>query len=366
MQLNIGRVMSLAARAGIPKPEKAYPSMALGTAEATPLNVATAYTMFANLGDRVLPTPITQITQGDGRVVATAQPDRKQVVRPEVAYIMDDIMKDVINRGTAASAGAWGFHNVAGKTAFAGKTGTSRDGWFAGFTPEIVCVVYVGFDNGDDLDMKGADSALPIWADFMQAALRLHPDWNGDWAMPGSVRRAEIDTRDGLLIRELDQTESLNIRDDQNKTDRKPGPQNGNDPNQQSDPAQPETQADTSSVPTEFRRVELFVGGTVPTPKMVAVEEPQYDPDTGELIEKPTPTPKPTPVNGTWQDGVEPPEPEVSPGNTNRPQSSTVSVMICPLTGMRATSNCPDRERRTFRRGTEPKEFCTFHVNPPK
>ena len=168
--------MNLAAKAGMPKAEKAYPSMALGTAEATPLNVATAYTMFANLGDRVLPTPITQITQGDGRVVATAQPDRKNVVRPDVAYIMDDIMKDVINRGTAAQRRAWGFHNVAGKTAFAGKTGTSRDGWFAGFTPDIVCVVYVGFDNGDDLDMKGADSAMPIWADFMQAALKLTPN----------------------------------------------------------------------------------------------------------------------------------------------------------------------------------------------
>ena len=365
MQLNIGRVMNLAAKAGIPKPEKAYPSMALGTAEATPLNVATAYTMFANLGDRVLPTPITQITQGDGRVVATAQPDRKQVVRPDVAYIMDDMMKDVINRGTAASAGAWGFHNVAGKTAFAGKTGTSRDGWFAGFTPEIVCVVYVGFDNGDDLDMKGADSALPIWADFMQAALRLHPDWNGDWEMPPNVRKAEIDTRDGSLIRELDQADSLNIRDDQNKAERKNSPETV-DADPRSDVAEPQSQPDTSSVPPEFRRIELFVGGTVPAPRMIAVEEPQYDPETGELIEKPTPTPKQTPVDGTWQDGVEPPDPNETPGNTNRSQSAYVSVAICPLTGMRATSNCPEREVRRFRRGTEPKDFCTFHVNPPK
>ncbi len=90
-----------------------------------------------------------------------------------------------------------GIYNVPGKTAFAGKTGTSRDGWFAGFTPELVCVVYVGFDNGDDLDMKGADSAMPIWADFMQEALREHPEWNGDWAMPAGVRKAEIDIRDG-------------------------------------------------------------------------------------------------------------------------------------------------------------------------
>src|SRR5690606_6898601 len=133
MQVNIGRVMNLAAKAGLPKVEKAYPSMALGTAEATPLQVATGYTMFANLGDRVLPTPITRITKGDGSVVAVSTPDRKQVLRPDVAFILDDIMKDVINRGTAASARSWGFQNVDGQKAFAGKAGTARDGWFAGF-----------------------------------------------------------------------------------------------------------------------------------------------------------------------------------------------------------------------------------------
>ncbi|MBK8303261.1 MAG: hypothetical protein IPK98_07635 [Chloracidobacterium sp.] len=104
MQLNIGKVMNLATKAGLPKVDKAYPSMALGTAEATPLQVATAYTMFANLGDRVLPTPITRVTSGDGRTSVLSTPDRKNVVRPDVAYVMDDMMKDVINRGTAAQA----------------------------------------------------------------------------------------------------------------------------------------------------------------------------------------------------------------------------------------------------------------------
>ncbi|HEY2846482.1 MAG TPA: transglycosylase domain-containing protein, partial [Pyrinomonadaceae bacterium] len=114
LQLNIGRVMNLAAKAGMPKVDKAYPSMALGTAEATPLSVAEAYTTFANLGDRVAPLPITKIAAGDGRTVTAPTIDRKNVVRPDVAYIMDDMMKDVINRGTAAQAGAWGFKNVPG------------------------------------------------------------------------------------------------------------------------------------------------------------------------------------------------------------------------------------------------------------
>ena len=88
MQLNIGRVMNFAAKAGLPKVEHAYPSMALGTAEATPLQVASAYTTFANLGDRVSPLPITQVTTGDGRVVASPTAEKKSIVRPDVAYIM--------------------------------------------------------------------------------------------------------------------------------------------------------------------------------------------------------------------------------------------------------------------------------------
>lgn len=363
MQLNIGRVMNLAAKAGMPKPERSYPSMALGTAEATPLNVATAYTMFANLGDRVLPTPITEITYGDGSVVATASPDRKPVVRPEVAYVMDDILKDVVNRGTGAPVQAWGFRNVAGKTAFAGKTGTSRDGWFAGFTPEIVCVVYVGFDNGDDLGMKGADSALPIWADFMQAALRLNPEWNGDWAMPPNVRKAEIDVRTGSLIRELDSVESANIRDYVDKANRKKDPESTAE-QRPVEEQEPEL-VDISNVPAEFRRIELFVSGTVPARKTVTPEEPQYDPETGELIEKPTPTPNETPLNGTWQDRAEPSNSSGNSSGGNSRQNGMVVVDICSLTGMRATVNCPERDRRTFQRGTEPKDFCTFHVNPP-
>jgi len=302
MQVNIGRVMNLAAKAGMPRPEKAYPSMALGTAEATPLQVATAYTTFANLGDRVLPTPITQVTTGDGRTVAMPQPDKKPVVRPDVAYIMDDMLKDVINRGTAASAGGWGFRNVAGKTAYAGKTGTSRDGWFAGFTPEIVTVVYVGFDNGDDLGMKGSDSAMPIWADFMKEALARHPEWNGDWAMPVGIRKAEIDVRNGSLIRELDAVQAV-------EPAATPTPNaTPEDPAWAVEPTTREVEVVDSNVPAEFRRVELFIAGTVPG--RVTRTESDLPPDMVyqeiEPSEEPRPTPTPTPISGTWQDVAEP------------------------------------------------------------
>jgi penicillin-binding protein 1B len=292
MQLNIGKVMNLAAKAGMPKVDKAYPSMALGTAEATPLSVAEAYTMFANLGDRVAPLPITKIAAGDGRTLTAPMVDRKNVVRPDVAYIMDDMMKDVINRGTAAQAGAWGFKNVPGQRAFAGKTGTSRDGWFAGFTPELVCVVYVGFDDGSDLDMKGADSAMPIWADFMQKALQTHPEWNGDWAIPANVRKAEIDTRNGALIRELDTIADASVSPTPTPTPYKP-----------SDPAlaqyyepepTPAPDVFVTNVPAEFRRTELFIAGTLPMRAFVNPDDPTQNPDK--------PAPSPTPLKETWQD----------------------------------------------------------------
>jgi penicillin-binding protein 1B len=360
MQLNIGKVMNLAAKAGMSQVDKAYPSMALGTAESTPLQVATAYTTFANLGDRVLPMPITRVTGGDGRTTTLPTPDKKQVVRPDVAYVMDDMLKDVINRGTAASAGAWGFRNDAGKKAFAGKTGTSRDGWFAGFTPELVCVVYVGFDNGDDLGMKGSDSALPIWADFMQKALAAHPEWNGDWTMPANVRKAEIDVRNGALIRELGAITTSSPTPVPSPTRR--GASGPDDPYYEPEPL-PEPDIYVTNVPAEFRRVELFIAGTVPNRSLLP--PPGYEEDD---IGKPTPVP--SPVTGTWQDETNPDDPNAPPGNDSDPQSRTrsaetergsVTVMICPLTGMRATSNCPEKKAKTFRAGTEPTEFCSFH-----
>lgn len=309
MQVNIGKVMNLAAKAGMPKVEKAYPSMALGTAEATPLQVATAYTTFANLGDRVLPMPITKVTEGDGKVIALPVPDKQQVIRPDVAYIMDDIMKDVINRGTAAQAKSWGFQNVSGKTAFAGKTGTSRDGWFAGFTPELVCVVYVGFDENGDLGLKGSDSAMPIWADFMKAALDLHPEWNGDWEAPANLRKAEIDIRNGALIRELGSVSTETPTPTPTPT---PKPSNSNIDMTlwESDIPEAEPEIYVTDVPPEFRRIEWFIGGTIPNRAVLpSDDELQFDPITGEPIYpepvSPTPSPTQTPLTGTWQEKSE-------------------------------------------------------------
>ncbi len=356
MQLNIGKVMNLAYRAGLPKVEKAYPSMALGTSEATPLQVATGYTIFANLGDRVSPIAINRVTDGNGKIITEPTGEKKNIIHPDVAYIVTDILKDVINRGTAAGAKAWGFKNVPGKTGIAGKTGTSRDGWFAGFTPELICVVYVGFDENHELGMKGSDSAMPIWADFMKAALDLHPEWNGDWQMPTTVQQAEIDTRNGKLIREMNGTEVEDVKAEQSKT-----------PEQIPNSFEiPETKnIYVTEVPNEFRRVELFVTGTAPNKVLLPSDSENLLEDENIINPAVTPTPF-----TTWAE-AEKDRQNSSNSNTQKKDSEEknvpkeITLMICDLTGMRATRNCRNMSPKTFRKGEEPKEFCTFHVKPP-
>ena len=359
MQLNVGKVMNFANKAGLPKVEKAYPSMALGTAEATPLQVATAYTIFANLGDKVAPAAIRQVTTGDGRIVNIPAVDRKNVLRPDVAYIMDDILKDVVNRGTAAQLGGWGFRNVEGKTAYAGKTGTSRDGWFAGFTPEIVCVVYVGFDDGSDLGMKGSDSAMPIWADFMREAIDMHPEWNGDWQMPADIRRAEVDIRNGALIRELDSVQADLVKQQQEVLKKNA---NTNTQSFEGEELTEPKEIYVTDVPAEFRRVEFFVAGTVPNKALIPIDEANYY-DVPGYEENSKPSPTPTPLASTWQDAEPPPGGDKNPGERENPTEAVkrITLMICPVSGMKATINCPKKEPKTFREGSEPKESCDLH-----
>jgi hypothetical protein len=210
--------------------------------------------------------------------------------------------------------------------------------------------VYVGFDNGDDLGMKGSDSALPVWADFMQKALQLHPEWNGDWAAPANIRKAEIDVRNGSLIREIDaQATAIPT------PVATPAKVKSTDPYYEEPELAPEREMYVSNVPAEYRRVEVFVIGTVPNRSLIPYHE-------GAAPEKPTPSP--TPLNQTWQESSEPPPVyEPYPDKTpNQRGSGNITLMICPLTGMRATSNCPEKQSKTFKAGTEPKQFCTFHV----
>jgi penicillin-binding protein 1B len=195
---------------------------------------------------------------------------------------MTSFMEDVINRGTAAKVRARGL-----KGTLAGKTGTSRDGWFAGYTPNLVCAVWVGFDDGSQLGLTGANSALPIWADFMQVALAQHPEWEGDWDMPTGIQQVEINPRTGQLA----------------------------------------TPEDTE------KRVELFINGTGPS-------------QSSEPVEEVTPEELPSPSPSIEHPFEEVPVPTIAPTPTPRraPDAGlegTITLDIDPQTGLIAVETCP-------------------------
>ncbi|MCS6954713.1 MAG: penicillin-binding protein 1A, partial [Bryobacterales bacterium] len=108
---------------------------------------------------------IRAVFDSSGRPIYENKIVRKEVLDPRVAYVLVNMMEEVLRSGTGAGVRARGFLLPA-----AGKTGTSRDGWFAGFTSKLICVVWVGFDDGEDLKLEGAKAALPIWTEFMKRA----------------------------------------------------------------------------------------------------------------------------------------------------------------------------------------------------
>ena len=187
-EVGYDRVANLAKSAGIAS-VKATPAMALGSYEATPLEMSSAYTVFANNGQRITPLLIKSVRNSSGDVVADFKPDRQQVLDPKVAYVMTDMMEGVLNYGTAFGVRARGFTAPA-----AGKTGSSHDGWFAGYTSNLLCIVWVGYDDYSDLHLSGAQTALPIWAEFMKRAVAL-PQYSSvhDFTQPAGVVDVQLD-----------------------------------------------------------------------------------------------------------------------------------------------------------------------------
>jgi penicillin-binding protein 1B len=195
LRTGLDRVASLAEAFGLPKPLP-YPSLALGTTEATPLQIAEAYAALANAGARVRPTAIIGASgEGGATLFQESAPVVSQVVRPSTAYMITDTLTAVLDHGTARAA-----RGLLKLSAAAGKTGTSRDGWFAGYTPNFVCVVWIGYDDNTPLGVAGADSALPVWSDFMRGALELRPELGGaSFAEPAGITSVEIDADTGML-----------------------------------------------------------------------------------------------------------------------------------------------------------------------
>ena len=162
------KVVALAHSAGISEDVLATPAMAIGSYDATPLEMAGAYTVFANSGVHVQPTFLSMVKEPGGKVMLDQKPEKKPVLDPRVDAVLVDMLQEVIRSGTAAKVRGLGFTAPA-----AGKTGTSHDGWFAGFTSDLLCIVWVGFDDNRELDIEGAKSALPIWTEFMKRAVTL-------------------------------------------------------------------------------------------------------------------------------------------------------------------------------------------------
>jgi len=166
-EVGYDKVADLAKSAGISS-VKATPAMALGAYDATPLDMAAAYTVFANGGTRLSPVLVNSLRNSKGDVIEDYLADKTQILDPRIAYLMTNMMEGVLNFGTAFPVRQRGFNSPA-----AGKTGSSHDGWFAGYTSNLLCIVWVGFDDYSDLHLSGSQSAAPIWAEFMKKAVAL-------------------------------------------------------------------------------------------------------------------------------------------------------------------------------------------------
>ncbi|HYO83197.1 MAG TPA: PBP1A family penicillin-binding protein [Bryobacteraceae bacterium] len=189
------RVLDVATESGLNGKMRATPSLALGAYEATPLEMAASYSVFANAGVAVQPTFIAEVRAPGGALHRRKDPRQgRRVLDPQVAFVMQDMLSEVVRSGTAAKVRSEGFHVPA-----AGKTGTSRDGWFVGYTSNLICAVWVGYDDGSDLDLEGAKSALPIWTAFMKAAARRQPYRQDLGDAPSGVVTLSVDSNTGLI-----------------------------------------------------------------------------------------------------------------------------------------------------------------------
>jgi penicillin-binding protein 1B len=191
----VSNVIKEAAAIGIHSRLEPYPSVSLGSFEVTPLEIAYAYSAFANLGVKAEPISILAVSTREGKLLESREVKMRRVAPASVCYVMNDILQDVFNYGTAARTRSLGFQRP-----FAGKTGTTsnyRDAWFIGYSPRILSLVWVGFDDGHSLRLAGGDACVPIWTAHMNRIAGLVPDVT--WKRPDDVIDRSIDPESGML-----------------------------------------------------------------------------------------------------------------------------------------------------------------------
>jgi penicillin-binding protein 1A len=197
MKVGIDPVISYAHRLGIRSELRREYSLALGVSEVSLFELVSSFGVFANYGIRVEPISIVKIKDSEGRVLEEAKPRFEEVLKPEVAYMMTNLLSSVVEQGTARNIRVLGFNKPC-----AGKTGTTEDNtdvWFIGFTPEIVLGVWIGYDEKISLGhrVSAATLAVPLWTEIMKS---IYKDKEcDDFVIPPKIVKVKIDTKSGLL-----------------------------------------------------------------------------------------------------------------------------------------------------------------------
>ncbi len=196
MQTGLDRIVNLASRLGFSTTIKPYPSLALGAFEVIPLELARAYCVFAADGVQPHPLSLKGVLNENGEILEQKHMEIERLIPPAKAFIMNHMLQTVVTEGTARSLKSKGISwPVAGKT---GTTNDFKDAWFVGYTPEILALVWVGFDNGDSLSATGSSAALPIWADLMNGM----PQYisAAEFNIPSGVEKRTVCAVTGLLF----------------------------------------------------------------------------------------------------------------------------------------------------------------------
>ena len=191
------QVVTYAGRFGFPDNLPPYLSLALGSAEATLVDATAAYTVFPNQGVRMVPYSVVNIADREGNLLEENRPEAREAIRADTAYVMTNLLRGVVQRGTAAAAASLNWP-------LAGKTGTVdnyTDTWFIGFDPNITVGVWVGYDEkrpigGSSNGETGATAALPIWMDFMRAYIEARGDRSRppEFEAPGNIVFVTLDS----------------------------------------------------------------------------------------------------------------------------------------------------------------------------
>ena len=188
LRIGLDKVVNLANRVGLPQ-KHLEPALALGVNETTPLALASAYTVFANGGKRISPNVVTQVLDAQGNALLPNGGAPEAAVSPATAYMITHTLKAVMQEGAGRAARA----EIEEKTALAGKSGTARNGWFIGYTPSLICAVWLGHDDNSPLAADGAEAALKVWTQFIKEATGIRTFGGEEFSKPEDVRLFDVD-----------------------------------------------------------------------------------------------------------------------------------------------------------------------------